>query len=152
MLLATSCHRGGPPRLAPLPIACAAERVGKVTVIGATAADVPQLAVLEGTLDDAARAARIAAISTEMLRARGYAHAHLAVERHEGCGTELVVRVDRGPRYTIDKITFDTDDDDDYPADARVSDIEDVSAVGNGSTGGWCAKRSTAPGGRSASM
>ena len=122
-----------------MPIACATDRIGKVTVVGATAEDVPQLAVLEGTLDDAARTARIAAVSTEVLRARGYARARLAVERHEGCGVELVVGVDRGPRYTIDKITFDTDDD--YPADERLAEIEDVLGTVNAIGGAYVADR-----------
>jgi outer membrane protein assembly factor BamA len=128
-----------PTRLAPLPIACAADRVGKVTVVGGTRADVPQLAVLEGTLDDAARTDRIAKLATEVLRARGYARAQLWVERHEGCGVELVVRVDRGPRYTIDNITFDTDDD--YPADARLAEIEDVLGTVNALGGAYVADR-----------
>jgi outer membrane protein assembly factor BamA len=128
-----------PTRLAPLPIACAADRVGKVTVVGGTRADVPQLAVLEGTLDDAARMDRTATLATEVLRARGYARAHLRLERHEGCGVELVVRVDRGPHYTIDKITFATDDD--YPADARLAEIEDVLGTVNAVGGAYVPDR-----------
>lgn len=138
VLLLAACP-GRPTSLAPLPLTCATDRVGKVTVIGGTAADVPQLAILEGTLDDAARTDRIATLSTELLRTRGYARAELAVERHGGCGVELVVRLDRGPRYTIDKIDFVADDD--YPADARLTEIEDVLGTVNAVGGAYVADR-----------
>lgn len=137
-VLLAACH-GTPTSVAPRPLTCGPNRVGKITVIGGTPADVPQLAVLEGTLDDAARTARIATLSTEMLRARGYAHAHLQVDRREGCGVELIVRVDRGPRYTIDNITFATDDT--YPADARLAEIEDVLGTVNAIGGAYVADR-----------
>jgi outer membrane protein assembly factor BamA len=137
-VILAACH-GAPTNVAPRPLTCGPDRIGKVTVIGGTAADVPQLAVLEGTLDDGARTDRVATLATELLRARGYARAALAIERHEGCGIELVVRLDRGPRYTIDKIAFDTDDD--YPAASRLAEVEDVLGTVNAVGGSFVADR-----------
>src|SRR5262245_14081962 len=59
----------------PIPAPCTAERVGSVELIGGSADDVPQLVVLAGTLDNPARTDRIAQVSTELLRGRGYPRA-----------------------------------------------------------------------------
>ncbi|HUS31532.1 MAG TPA: hypothetical protein VMZ53_23665 [Kofleriaceae bacterium] len=130
-LALVACHPGQTPR-EPLPLVCSEDRVGNVIVEGGTRADVPELAVLEGTLDDAERTDRIVQVSKDLLHARGYSRAEIEVERRAGCGVELVVHVDRGPRFRVAKIAFDTDDE--FPAKARYAAIEDalgtVNAVG----------------------
>lgn len=93
-------------------------------VAGADRDDVPQLAVLEGTLDNPERTERIAALSTELLRARGYAKARVQIARRAGCGVELLVAVDRGPRFRIAQIAFDANDE--FPAEARLAALEDA--------------------------
>jgi len=111
---------------------CSPGRIGKVTVEGAALADIAPLAVLEGTLDDPQRADRIAAVATEMLQARGYPYAKLAVTRHLGCGIELHVAVETGPRFKIARLAFLTTDE--FPASERLLAVEDalgtVNAVG----------------------
>src|SRR5687767_11965346 len=96
---------------------CTPDRVSKVIVEGGTTQDVPQLAVLEGTLDNAERTERIAQVSSELLRARGFARAQVAVTRRQNCGVELVVNVARGAQFRIKRIDFDTDDT--FPAERR---------------------------------
>lgn len=117
------------PALAP---DCSPTRIGKVTVEGATLADIAPLAVLEGTLDDPARAERIASVATELLQARGYPYAKLQVTRHVACGTELHVTVNTGPRFKIARLAFITEDE--FPATERLLAVEDalgtVNAVG----------------------
>jgi len=85
-----------------------------VTITGAPAYDVAPLAVLEGTLDDPARTERIANVAAALLRARGWRHARIAVERRSGCGTELAVAVDRGPHSAVEPLpepdAYDLDD------------------------------------------
>jgi outer membrane protein assembly factor BamA len=104
--------------------ACSSHRVGQVTVNGAPASAVPQLAVLEGTLDDPERTARVARVATDGLRAQGYADAAIAVARRPGCRIDLEVTVALGPRYRIARITFDTDDD--FPEAERLAVVEDA--------------------------
>jgi outer membrane protein assembly factor BamA len=108
------------------------DRVGKVTIAGGSAADVPQLAVLEGTLDDAARTERVRLAAIDVLHTRGYPRAYVAVTRRDRCGVELDVAVVPGPRVRIVAIEFDAEDS--FPADARLATIEDalgtVNAVG----------------------
>lgn len=117
---------------APATPACRPGRIGKVSVAGGSPADVPQLAVLDGTLDDPARTERIRLAAIDTLHARGYPRAAIAVTRRAGCGTELDVSVVPGPPYRIaalDVIAADT-----FPTAARLAAIEDalgtVNAVG----------------------
>lgn len=131
VLVLTACHGGIAPR-PPVAAGCPADRIGKVAIEGAPAADVAPLAVLEGTLDDPARTTRTVAVATDFLRARGYPHATIAVTRHAGCGVELAVTVDRGARYRIADIELHSDATL-PPGDARAA-LEDglgtVNAVG----------------------
>jgi outer membrane protein assembly factor BamA len=83
-------------------------RISEVQVIGAPRDAVPQLAVLEGTVDDPDRTERVAQLALRDLRSRGYAAATLAVSRRTRCGIGLDVHVTLGPRYRIASITFDT--------------------------------------------
>lgn len=118
-----SCHAG--PHPYPAVVApCAFNRIGQVHVAGAPREAVPQLAVLEGTLDDPERTARIAAIATAELHARGYAGATIAIARAPGCGVDLRVAVALGPRYRITRIAFETDDA--FPSAERLAVIEDA--------------------------
>lgn len=107
---------------------CAPDRIGEVKVTGATLGDVPALAVLQGTYDDPARTARIAAAATEALRWRGYANAAIAISRgasrEAGCFVELRVAVALGPRFQIAGIDFQTSDE--FPARERLAAIEDA--------------------------
>jgi outer membrane protein assembly factor BamA len=103
---------------------CSSHRVGQVTVTGAPAAAVPQLVVLEGTLDDPERTERIARVAADGLRAQGYADAAIAVARRAGCGVDLDVAVTLGPRYRIARIAFDTDDE--FPGAQRLAVLEDA--------------------------
>jgi outer membrane protein assembly factor BamA len=103
---------------------CSSHRVGQVAVTGAPAAAVPQLVVLEGTLDDPERTERIAQVSADGLRSQGYADAAIAVARRAGCGVELDVAVTLGPRYRIARIAFDTDDE--FPGAERLAVLEDA--------------------------
>jgi outer membrane protein assembly factor BamA len=100
-----ACH-GVPAPHPPLTAGCSPSRVGRVIVEGAAASEVAPLAVLEGTLDDPPRTARIADVAAELLRARGYSRATVAVTRVHGCGVELHVAVARGPRYRIAELLF----------------------------------------------
>ncbi|HEX7841947.1 MAG TPA: hypothetical protein VF469_30965, partial [Kofleriaceae bacterium] len=111
---------GHPPPATP----CSLHRVGDVLVTGAPASLVPQLAVLEGTLDDPERTERIARVATDGLRAQGYADAAIAVARRPGCRVDLHVAVALGRRYRIARIAFDTDDA--FPAAERLAVIEDA--------------------------
>jgi outer membrane protein assembly factor BamA len=103
---------------------CSSHRVGQVTVTGAPPSAVPQLAVLEGTIDDPERTERVARVAADGLRAQGYADAAIAVARRPGCRIDLVVTVALGPRYRIARIAFDTDDD--FPAAERLAVVEDA--------------------------
>jgi outer membrane protein assembly factor BamA len=108
----------------PVAAPCSPGRIGEVTVTGAKAADVPALAVLQGTLDDPARTERIAAAALEALRWRGYARASIDVSRQVGCFVDLRVAVELGPRFTIARIDFLTGDE--LPAGERLAAIEDT--------------------------
>src|SRR5207237_2718373 len=103
---------------------CWADRIGSVTVSGAPAAAVAQLAVLEGTLDEPARTDRIAQVALDALRGQGYSRATLAVTRTPGCFVDLHVAVTLGARYRIATIAFDTEDG--FPAGERLAVIEDA--------------------------
>jgi outer membrane protein assembly factor BamA len=117
---------GSQQALRPVPIAapCATERVGFVTVSGAKRGDVPALAVLEGTLDDVERTARVTQAATETLHWRGYAQAKIAVTRSAQCFTDLHVAVTLGPKYKIASIAFETNDN--FPRAKRLAAIEDT--------------------------
>ncbi len=111
---------------------CAPGRIGDVKVTGAKPGDVPALAVLQGTYDDPARTARIAAAAVEALRWRGYANAAIEVSRgasggasrDAGCFVELRVAVELGPRFKIARIDFQTGDE--FPARERLAVVEDA--------------------------
>jgi outer membrane protein assembly factor BamA len=103
---------------------CSSHRIGRVTVSGAPASAVPQLAVLEGTLDDPERTERVARVATDGLRAQGYADAAIAVARRPGCRIGLAVTVALGPRYRIARITFETHDE--FPGAERLAVVEDA--------------------------
>lgn len=123
LLLLAAC--GGAPASYPkITAPCAGDRIGTVTVSGASRAAVAQLAVLEGTLDDPSRTDRIATVALDGLRAQGYPHATLAVTRAAGCFVDLHVAVTLGPRYRIANIAFDTDDG--FPARERLAVLEDA--------------------------
>jgi outer membrane protein assembly factor BamA len=104
--------------------ACAFNRIGEVTVTGAPRDAVPQLVVLEGTVDDPARTSRIAEIAVGALRTAGYARARIAVVRRAGCRVDLDVAVALGAHYRIAGITFHTDDE--FPDADRLAAIEDA--------------------------
>lgn len=131
--------------MAPVATACEDGRIGKVMIEGGSAADVPQLAVLEGTLDDPERTERIAKVSTDLLRARGYAHANVAVTRtiasdqRPVCGVELDVAVDKGPHFRIAHIGFITDDE--FSEEVRVAAIEDALGTVNSIGGAYVEDR-----------
>lgn len=121
LVAACGAATGGYP---PVATPCVFNRIGQVTVTGAPANAVPQLAVLEGTVDDPERTARVAELATAALRAQGYARAALAITRRTGCGVELDVAATLGPRYRIAAIAFATDDA--FPAAARLAVLEDA--------------------------
>ncbi|HEU4613015.1 MAG TPA: M48 family metalloprotease, partial [Kofleriaceae bacterium] len=98
----------------PIAVPCNDARIGNVIVEGGGPEDVPQLAVLAGTLDNAARTARVAAASEELLHARGYPGAAVRVARRPGCGVDLVVEVDKGPRYRIGHVSLEASELDVY--------------------------------------
>lgn len=118
---------------------CSSHRVGQVAITGAPASAVPQLAVLEGTLDDPGRTARVVRVATEGLRAQGYAEAAIAVVRRPRCRIDLDVVVALGPRYRIAQIAFDTDDE--FPADERLAVLEDALGTVNAIGGVYIAYR-----------
>ena len=103
---------------------CSPERIGRVSVHGATLSDVAPLAVLEGTFDDRERTARIAEVATELLHVRGYPNARIEIDRAQGCGIELDIAVALGSRYKITQLAFDTDDV--FPQAERVEAVEDA--------------------------
>ena len=118
------CGRTAAPQLAPIATPCSAMRVGKVTVAGAPASAVPALAILEGTIDEPLRTARIVDAAAQTLRFQGYPRATVALARQVACFTELRVDVALGPQFHIDKIDFQTADE--FPATERLSVIEDT--------------------------
>ena len=108
-------------------------------VEGGTRDDVPQLAILAGTLDNAERTERIASVSAQVLRERGYPRAEVRVTRKQGCGVELVVAVDKGPKYRIGSIAFATKDG--FPAQTRLAALEDALGTVNSIGGAYVADR-----------
>lgn len=128
LLAAVACH-GGPVPHPPLPAGCEPSRVGKVTIEGATAAEVAPLAVLDGTLDDPPRTQRVAEVAAQLLRARGYSRAKVAVQRVHGCGVELRVAVERGPRFRIAELAF-VGAPEPLPASAVADALGTINAVG----------------------
>jgi outer membrane protein assembly factor BamA len=118
---------------------CSEARIGAVIVEGGTADDVPQLAVLQGTLDNPDRAARIAQVSAEQLRGRGYPRAAVTVAKRAGCGVELVVTVDKGPKFHIGSIEFVTRDE--FPRRERLAAVEDALGTINSVGGAYVADR-----------
>ncbi|HEU4729995.1 MAG TPA: hypothetical protein VFT22_18990 [Kofleriaceae bacterium] len=105
-LIVLAACRAAPGGYPPVETPCQFNRIHAVRVTGAAASAVPQLAVLEGTLEDPGRTARVGALATSALRARGYAQAKLSIERRPVCGVELDVQVALGPRYRIAEIAF----------------------------------------------
>jgi outer membrane protein assembly factor BamA len=128
-LIALASCRIAPNGYTAVAMPCAFNRVGEVAITGAPRDAVPQLAVLEGTIDDPERTDRIAAVATRALRARGYARAALAITRRAACHVQLQVAVALGPRYRIARIAFETDDD--FPRAERLAVIEDALATVN---------------------
>lgn len=124
VLTALASCRAAAGGYAPVAVPCAFNRIGDVTVTGAPRDTVPQLTVLEGTIDDPERTDRIAEIALRALRARGYARAALAITRRAGCRVDLDVAVSLGPRYRIASIAFATDDA--FPDAERLAVIEDA--------------------------
>jgi outer membrane protein assembly factor BamA len=123
----------------PIARACTDARIGKVIVEGGSREDVPQLAVLEGTLDNPERTERIASVSAELLRARGYPRAEVRVVRRLGCGIELDVVVAKGPKLVIGSIAFATDDA--FPAAERLAAVEDALGTINSVGGAYVPDR-----------
>ena len=123
-LLLAACSSPQALRATPVAATCSPERVGTVTVAGAKRADVAALVVLEGTLDDADRTARITQAATEALHWRGYAQAKIEITRSAACFTDLHVAVTLGPKFRIADIAFDTDDD--FPRKQRLAALEDT--------------------------
>ena len=95
-----------------------------MAVTGAPRGAVPALTVLEGTLDDAERTARIVQSATEALQWNGYAQAKIEVTRNADCFTNLHVAVTLGPRFKIGQIAFDTNDE--FPRKERLAALEDA--------------------------
>jgi outer membrane protein assembly factor BamA len=124
------------PALAPT---CNAARVGNVVVEGGAVSDVPQLAVLAGTLDNPERTDRIAAVSAELLRDRGFPRAAVTIARRTNCGVELVVTVAKGPKFRIGSIKFEADDG--FPAKTRLRAIEDSLGTVNSIGGAYVSGR-----------
>jgi outer membrane protein assembly factor BamA len=124
LLPLVACGAPQAARPTPIPAPCAAERVGQVIVTGTSRTAVPALAVLEGTLDDRDRTARIAQSAAESLHWRGYAQAKVDVTRAVGCFTDLHVAVTLGPKYKIAAIAFATTDD--FPHAQRLAALEDT--------------------------
>jgi outer membrane protein assembly factor BamA len=122
-LIALAACRAAPRGHARVDLPCSSQRVGEVRVTGAAIRAVPQLAVLEGTLDDPERTDRVARVATDRLRAQGYADAAIAVARRVGCRVGLDVAVSLGRRYRIAQITFETDDA--FPRAERLAVLED---------------------------
>lgn len=123
LIVLAGCQ-AAPRGYAPVATPCTFNRIGEVTVTGAPRDAVPQLAVLEGTIDDPERTARIAESATGALRARGYARARLVITRRTGCGVGLHVAVTLGPRFRIATIAFDPGDE--LPDAERLAALEDA--------------------------
>lgn len=120
-------------------VPCSTHRIGRVAITGAPRAAVAQLAVLEGTLDDPERTARIAQVAADGLRTQGYRDAEITVTRRPGCGVDLDVAVALGRRYRITEIAFDTDDE--FPRGERLAVVEDALGTVNTIGGVYIAYR-----------
>lgn len=82
-----------------------ARRVIRVELDGVTRDEVPRLAVLEGTLHDGARLARLVASVTSALRDRGHLRASLDATAYPTCdGVVILVSGSLGPRYRVRSI------------------------------------------------
>jgi outer membrane protein assembly factor BamA len=113
-------------------------------VEGAPRALLAPLTVLEGTADDPARTERVAQLALEGLRAQGHAKAELTVERGEGaCGIELRAVAVLGPKYTIARIAWVTDDDEGLTEPQRLAVLEDGLGTVNTVGGTYIAYRLT---------
>jgi outer membrane protein assembly factor BamA len=123
-LAVIGCGRAAAPQLAPVATPCTEMRVGTVTVVGASRSAVAALAILEGTIDDPARTARILETARQTLQFQGYAHATVSLSRQIACFADLHVAVDLGPKFHIDRIEFQTTDG--FPAAERLAVIEDA--------------------------
>ncbi|HEY0193950.1 MAG TPA: hypothetical protein VGC42_22690 [Kofleriaceae bacterium] len=93
---------------APVTAPCVFNRISTVEVRGAPRDSVPQVTVLEGTIDEPDRTERAARLALRNLKAQGYAGARLTLDRRDRCGVGLDVTVALGPRYTISAIAFET--------------------------------------------
>lgn len=124
VLLLAACGSPQAAHPTPIPAPCTIERIGSVHVTGAARTAVPALAVLEGTLDDTERTARIAQSAAESLHWHGYAQARIDVTRTAGCFTDLHVAVTLGQKYKIASIAFATSDD--FPRAQRLAALEDT--------------------------
>jgi outer membrane protein assembly factor BamA len=83
------------------------QRVRGVELDGVTRAQVPTLAVLEGSLDDGARLERMTSGAQGWLRDHGYLHAELVANRRADCGGIVVhVTGKLGQRYTLARISI----------------------------------------------
>lgn len=140
-LLGLGCGRAQVAARPAIAATCAPDRIGAVIVDGAPATAVAQLAVLDGTLDDAARAERVRQVAVDALRAQGYARATIALSRKARCGVELRARVTLGRKYTIERIAFETDDE--FPDRKRLAVIEDGLGTVNTIGGTYVADRLT---------
>jgi outer membrane protein assembly factor BamA len=134
VVLVAACGGPAPAVRAPSPRVCRPNVIGHVSIAGGGVADIPQLAVLEGTLDDQARIERVREASIDLLHTRGYPRAYIGILRQPGCGVELAISVVRGPRFRIAAIDFQTSPDDRFPAAQRAALLEDalgtVNAIG----------------------
>ena len=143
LVVGAACH-APTTGLPPVAGSCAANRIGAVVVTGAPRRALAPLTVLEGTLDDPARTARIAELATEGLRAAGHARAMIDVTRAVGaggCGIDLTAHVSPGPRFQIRAIEFQTEDT--FPAGERLAVIEDALGTVNTVGGTYIAYRLT---------
>ena len=138
--LLAACRGGIAPR-EPVAATCEPARIGAVRITGATAREVAPLAVLEGTLDDADRTARTTAVATDLLHVHGYPRATIRVTREAGCGVELAVAVDKGPRYAIAAIDIASDAEL-PPGEPKVA-LEDALGTVNAIGGAYVADRMT---------
>lgn len=138
LALLAACHGGIAPR-APVAVSCQDGGVGAVRITGATAAEVAPLAVLEGTLDDNDRTVRTIEVATDLLHVHGYPRARIAVTRSEGCGVELAVAVDKGPRYAITAIDIAADAP--LPPGEPRTALEDALGTVNAVGGAYVADR-----------
>lgn len=125
-----------------LPTQCDPMRIGRVTIHGAGLAEVPGLAVLEGTIDDRVRTERIARLVANQLADRGYARALVAIRRiPSDCFGELAVDVTLGPKFSI--ASLDVIDNSDFPYSERTAAFTDSLGTVNSPGGTYIAYRLT---------